>query len=141
MTAAEHLTPNAGSWDWIYYKTWLSMASGLSDDMLHLFGGLALLVLLAWLMRQRPWHWLPWLGVLVLECANETYDLTQTSYVTDEGNFSAAWHDLWMTMLWPTVILLTFGRLASRARAADAARRTETADGAADPGAAPADPD
>ena len=140
MTAAEHLTPNAGSWDWIYYKSWLSLASGLSDDVLHLFAGMTLLVLFALVLRRAPWHWLPWLGVLVLESANETYDLTQTSYVTGEGNFPAAWHDLWMTMLWPTVILLSFRRLARRAEVAEAAHRTATADAPLASAAAPADP-
>jgi hypothetical protein len=117
MTAAEHLTPNAGSWDWIYYKSWLSLASGLSDDVLHISAGMALLVLFAFLLRRAPWHWLPWLGAAVLEVANETYDLTQTSYPTGEGNVPAALHDLWMTMLWPTVILLIFPRLVRRAEA------------------------
>jgi len=133
MSAAEHLVPMAGRWDWIYYKSWLSLVSGLSDDVLHLCAGMALLVIFALLFRRAPWHWLPWLAVFAMEFANETYDVTQTSYVTGEGNIPAAWHDMWMTMLWPTVILLTFRWLGRRAETAapepggtDPATGTET---------------
>ena len=115
VSAAERLGPLAGRWDWIYYKSWLSLASGLSDDVLHLFAGLPLLVLASLILRRPPWHWTCWLAVALPELANEIYDVTQTSYVTDEGNVVAAWHDFWMTLLWPTAILLTFGFLARRA--------------------------
>jgi hypothetical protein len=133
MNAAERLTPNAGEWDWIYYKSWLSLAAGVSDDVLHIFAGLGLVVLFAAVLRRAPWHWLPWLGALVLELANETYDLTQTSYVTGEGNFPAAWHDVWMTMLWPTVIVLAFPRLAARADATAERRRAAAGAAASEP--------
>lgn len=115
------ITPLAGQWDWIYYKSVLSLWLQVSDDVLHIHAGLLLLIGAAFLLRRAPWDWRPWLVVLVIESANELYDVFQTAYVTDEGNWPSAWHDLWLTMLWPTVILLVFPWLARRtAREMDA---------------------
>jgi hypothetical protein len=99
---------------WTDEKNWLSAATGLDGDVLHLNAGLALLVFFALLSRRAPWHWAPWLGVLAIELANETYDLIVGA--PGEGTVNASIHDVWITMLWPTVILIVFPWFARRDR-------------------------
>lgn len=94
--------------DWTQDKVGLSQWSGVAPDALHVIGGLAVLVVAAIMLRRAPWHWTPWLAVLVVEGVNELYDLLQTHDPSDEGNIPASLHDLWLTMLWPTVILIVF---------------------------------
>lgn len=100
--------------NWTYLKVELSTATGLGDDVIHIHAGLALLLLVAWVLRRPPWDWRPWLVVLVAELINETYDMLQTAFPTGEARLGACIHDFWLTMLWPTVILLLFPRLVRR---------------------------
>lgn len=109
------LGPLAGPWDWIYYKTWLSLWLGVSHDVLHLFAGLGLLTGSAWLLRRPPWSWACWSFAITAELLNEAYDLIQTSYITATGNYAASLHDIAMTMFWPTIVVLAFPALARRA--------------------------
>ena len=109
------IAPQAAGFDWIYWKSWLSLYLKMSDDMLHIHVGLILLIAAAFVLRRPPWHWLPWLSVAAVEGVNELYDVFQTAYVTDEGNWASAWHDFWLTMLWPTAIALTFPWLSRHA--------------------------
>lgn len=94
--------------DWTQGKIALSMWTNVAADALHVIGGLTVMLAAAILLRRPPWHWLPWLVVLIVEGINEAYDLLQTHDPSDEGNIPASLHDLWLTMLWPTVILLVF---------------------------------
>ena len=50
------------------------------------------------------------LAAVVAETVNEAYDLTQTWFPTDEGNLRASFHDFWLTLAWPTLILLLWPR-------------------------------
>lgn len=110
MLKPDQIAPMVWPVDWIYLKTWLSLWLQVSDDVLHVSAGLGLLVLAALALKRPPWTFRPWLVVLATEIANEAYDLVQTTYVTSEGNLAASWHDLWLTMIWPSVILLVFPR-------------------------------
>lgn len=133
--AAPSPPAQGGPLDWINYKTQISLMTGLPDDVLHIFAGLAIVTVAALVMRRTPWHWLPWLAAAAIEFANEAYDVLQTAYSTDEGNIASAWHDFWMTMLWPTIILLTYGWLARRSRRSVDQPPGEIADGGPDVGA------
>lgn len=95
-------------------KWWLSETLGISDDGLHVHGGLLVLMLAALVLRRPPWSWRPWLSVIVLETLNETYDMLQSSYPTAEASWRASGHDYWMTLAWPTIILLVFPPLIRR---------------------------
>lgn len=119
MLSPSQIHPQGGPLDWIYYKTILSLWLQVSDDVLHIHAGLLLIVAAALVLRRAPWNWRCWLSAALVEGANELYDVFQTSYVTDEGNWASAWHDFWMTMLWPTVILAVFPWLVRRARRSD----------------------
>ena len=106
--------------NWSVNKWRLGQLLGVSDDALHVCAGLGLLLVAGWLLRRPPWHWAPWLVVLLAEVANEAYDLTRPAGATTEANWAAAAHDLWLTLAWPTVILLLFPRLVRRYPAAPA---------------------
>ena len=96
-------------YDWTWAKTLLTLDTGVPDDALHLMAGMLILTLAALLLRRPPWTWGPWLAVVLAESANEAWDLT---HAADEGNWRDSWHDFWLTLLWPTVILLVYRRWA-----------------------------
>lgn len=93
---------------WIGYKTWLIEAVGISNDAMHVHGSLLILCISAILLRRRPDSILCWFIVLVAELFNEYADLR--GLAPGEATLDASLHDLYNTMLWPTVILL-MGRL------------------------------
>ncbi|WP_174297738.1 hypothetical protein [Sphingomonas bacterium] len=104
---------------WTGLKVWLSTALGLSDDTMHIMTGLIVLTLAALALRRAPWSGWPWAALLVAETLNEIYDLTHGS---DEGNLADSWHDFWITLLWPTIVLLVWRRWGVRAGAAGRSR-------------------
>ena len=99
-----------GLLDWTLDKWRFEQWSGLSDDVLHVHAGLLLVFLVAVCLRQKPWHWAPWLVVVIAETVNEIHDLTQTAHPSSENTLAASWHDFWLTLLWPTVMLLAIPR-------------------------------
>lgn len=94
--------------NWTIAKTDLSRLTGLTDDALHVLSGMLILTLAALILRRPPWSWRPWLVTLIAEATNELYDLTQTQFPSDEGNLRASFHDFWLTLAWPTLILLFY---------------------------------
>ncbi len=104
---------------WAWMKGWLEVTLGMSDDTLHVMTGLLILTLAALILRRAPWSWWPWAAVLLAETLNEADDLT---HGTDEGNWRDSWHDFWMTLLWPTIVLLVWRHFAMRERGAIASR-------------------
>lgn len=99
---------------WQLCKAWLGATTGLPDSTLHVITGMLLLVFAAGVFRRSLWHWRPWLTVLLLELANETYDMLNPA--SGEDRLAASFHDFWLTMLLPTVLLLLGGWLAARVR-------------------------
>jgi hypothetical protein len=96
--------------NWTVTKIDLSRITGLPDDTLHVLAGMLVLTIAALVLRRPPWDWRPWLIVVLAETINEAYDLSQVVFKTDEGNFRASLHDFWLTLLWPTIILLIYPR-------------------------------
>lgn len=93
---------------WIGYKMRLVEFVGLTNDAMHVHGSILILLLSAIILRRRPDSILCWLIVFAAELFNEYADLQGVA--PGEATIDAALHDLYNTMLWPTVILL-FGRL------------------------------
>jgi hypothetical protein len=90
---------------WSRFKDVLSKWSGLSHDALHMHVGLALFLLLAFLLRRRRWGVLAALGgVLALELANEVIDALDWVRWTGAPNFIESGRDIASTMVWPTVL-------------------------------------
>lgn len=98
------------TFNWSLAKTDLSTLTGLPDDALHILSGMLVLTVAAYVLRRPPWTWQPWLVTVLAETVNEAYDLLQTVYPTDEGNLRGSLHDFWLTIVWPTLILLLWPR-------------------------------
>ena len=92
--------------DWNQIKLWLSAISGLDMDALHVHAGILFQIGAALLLRKRlssPWPWLLLLAVLI---ANETYDYNYEVWPQRAMQRAEAWKDIWNTLLLPTVVLL-----------------------------------
>ena len=91
--------------DWEQIKAAISLWTGLERDALHIYAAILLQIGAAALLRRTlasPW---PWLVVLVFALANEWADIQR------DGRFEAweqgtSLHDLWNTMLAPTILAL-----------------------------------
>lgn len=89
---------------WIGYKIWLIEKMGLTNDVLHLHASLVILFLSAILLRRRADSIICWLIVLVAELFNEYADLR--GQAPGEASIDASLHDIYITMIWPTIIVL-----------------------------------
>ena len=85
----------------IAIEEWLD----LSPDALHIHAGILVWLALAWLLRRPLSDWRPWLGLFVLEVANEIVDLNQP-VGSVESNWPASQHDILNTMFVPTLLML-----------------------------------
>lgn len=94
--------------DWHQVKDWLEHALGLNMDALHVYFGLAILIVAALVLRKPLRSPLPWLVLLALELANEYYDWTYEIWPGPERAIQAAegMRDMWNTMAVPTLILI-----------------------------------
>lgn len=111
---------------WQNTKVWTGEVTGLPDSALHALVGMLLLYLGALVLRRPPWTWRPWLLVLVLELANETYDMLNPA--SGEDRLGASIHDLWLTMFCPTLMLVLTPLLLRVARRTERAEITATED-------------
>jgi hypothetical protein len=89
---------------WIGYKTRLVEFVGLTNDAMHVHGSILILFVSAIILRRRPDSMWCWLIVLAAELFNEYADFQGVA--PGEATIDAAIHDLYNTMLWPTVILI-----------------------------------
>lgn len=89
---------------WIGYKLRLVEFVGLTNDAMHVHGSILILFVSAIILRRRPDSIWCWLIVLFAELFNEYADLHGVA--PGEATIDAAVHDLYNTMLWPTVILI-----------------------------------
>lgn len=82
-------------------------ATGLGKDALHVYAGLAvfLLVRLAW--RWRGGWLLAWTAALILACGVEWLDMRVDAAGSTLQPDGEHWHDIWNTMFWPTVLMLS----------------------------------
>jgi len=108
---------------WQQTKVWTGEVTGLPDSTLHALVGMVLLYLGALVLRRPPWTWRPWLLLLVLELANETYDMLNPA--SGEDRLGESLHDLWLTMFCPTLMLVLTPLLVRLATRKD---RTHTVD-------------
>jgi hypothetical protein len=94
--------------DWHHVKEWLEHAVGLNMDALHVYFGLAILVVAALVLRRPLRSPLPWLVLLLLELGNEYYDWTYEVWPGWERKLQAAegLRDIWNTMALPTFLLI-----------------------------------
>jgi hypothetical protein len=85
-------------------KLWLVEFTGLAKDALHIHVALLLFFGSALLFRWRLSDPRLWLIVLAAALAGEAWDIHDTVSFGGTLDPSANWHDIWNTLLWPTVI-------------------------------------
>jgi cell shape-determining protein MreD len=91
--------------------------TGLERDALHIYAAIIIQLGSAALLRRTLASLWPWLFVLAFALTNEWLDMHRDDLVEDWEK-AAALHDLWNTMLLPTLLLLVVRfapRLTSRA--------------------------
>ena len=92
--------------DWAALKVFLTHASGISHDAMHVIAGVAAQLLIAALLRRSlasPW---PWLVVLLAELANEWNDLRVERWPEVAMQFGEIAKDIGLTMLLPSLLLI-----------------------------------
>ena len=91
--------------DWEAIKAAVAAWTGLERDALHIYAAIIIQIGSAALIRRTlasPW---PWLVVLAFALANEWLDMNRDNLV-ERWEEQAALHDLWNSMLLPTLLLL-----------------------------------
>lgn len=116
---------------WIGYKIWLIEKVGLTNDAMHVHGSLLILFISAIVLRRRPDSFWCWLIVMLAELFNEYADLR--GQAPGEATLDASLHDLYNTMLWPTVILVLGRILFPRRRQEQPRKLTSSGDLAHEP--------
>jgi hypothetical protein len=91
--------------DFVELKQAIEGATGMTQDALHIYGAVLIQLGAAALSRRGVGHPLPWLCVLAVELVNEWADL-RFAPVVGATELWAGLHDIWNTMLLPTVLLL-----------------------------------
>ena len=87
-------------------KIFLIHLTGLPRDALHIYVGLFVLLITAIVSRRSLRDPLPILAVVLVAVAGELWDLLDTFRAGKPLAWGKSWHDLWNTMLWPTVLFL-----------------------------------
>jgi uncharacterized paraquat-inducible protein A len=90
---------------WEEIKMVIATTTGLERDALHIYAALLIQVAAAALSRRTLRSPLPWLAVLVFALGNEYLDITADG-VAEDWEWWTSLHDLWNTMLVPTLLLI-----------------------------------
>lgn len=87
-------------------KLYLLDFTGLDRDALHLHAGLALFVVVRLLWRWRGGWAIAWFAALALALSVEWLDIAAYGDPDTPQPDPNNWHDIWNTMVWPTVLVL-----------------------------------
>ena len=92
-------------WDWAQVKATIALWTELERDALHIYAAILLQIGAAALLRRSLASPLPWLAVLAAAIVNEALDIWRDR-LFEAWERDAALHDLWNTMLVPTLLAL-----------------------------------
>jgi len=81
-------------------------ATGLAKDALHVYVGLAVMLLTAALTKRSLRDWRPLAAVLLVALAGEIWDLAHTVLEGRRPRWPGNWKDVWNTLFWPTALFL-----------------------------------
>ena len=87
-------------------KLQLIAALGLSRDALHIYVGLTVFLVAAWLLRRPLKSLVPIGAVLAVALAGEAWDLLDTARAGKRLPWAGSWHDIWNTALCPAILFL-----------------------------------
>jgi hypothetical protein len=110
------------------WKQWMVDTTGLAKDGLHIHFGLMVFMGVRLLWRWRFGWVVAWLAALAFTLGGEWLDLRGEAIVGAFQPDSEHWHDVWNTMVWPTVLLL-LGRWLEPRRVNTEAREQERSSG------------
>jgi hypothetical protein len=79
--------------------------TGLDRDAMHVHAGLALFILVRLVWRWRGGWTVAWLAALALALGIEWLDIKADGTGGAPQPQYDHWHDIWNTMVWPTVLL------------------------------------
>ena len=97
-------------------KLQIIAALGLGRDALHIYAGLAVFLLAAWLLRRPLKSPVPLAAVVIVAIAGEAWDFLDTANAGKRLPWAGSWHDIWNTAFWPAILFLLarFTRLLKR---------------------------
>lgn len=87
-------------------KLFLMDLTNLGKDALHVYVGLAVMLVVAIVLRRSLADWRPLAAVALAAVAGEAWDLIDTLMEGAAPRVSLNWKDVWNTMFWPTVLFL-----------------------------------
>lgn len=96
---------------WYEAKHFLSSATAISMDALHVLAGALLFLAFSLAFRTAVTSARPWLGVLAVTLLNEAIDLWVEQWPSLGMQLGESAKDIVVTMLIPTLILLTARRV------------------------------
>ena len=91
---------------WYQIKLFVEHASGISMDALHVVVGFVLFVMAAAFLRRGAGSFAPWSALLLIELANEAYDLHVERWPNLASQIGEGAKDIILTMALPTLILV-----------------------------------
>lgn len=92
---------------WNEWKLFFERSISFSQDSVHVIVGVLLMLGAALLLRKPVSNWRPWLVVLVFTCINEFADLWVDQWPTPGIQWGESAKDVLLTMMVPTVLLLS----------------------------------
>ena len=93
--------------DWYSAKIFVERSISVSTDSLHVLAGVALQLLVAFIIRRPLTNWLPWVCVLAALLFNEAVDLWVERWPSLAMQLGESTKDLLLTMVLPTLLALT----------------------------------
>ncbi len=87
-------------------KLYLIHLTGLPKDALHICVGMLIFLGAAILTRRPVRDWRLLALVALAACAGECWDLLDVYRHKMTPRYGDNWHDIWLTLLWPTVLFL-----------------------------------
>lgn len=102
--------------------------TGLSKDALHVYAALAIFISVRLIWRWRGGWALSWLATLAVALAVEWLDMRMEAVESNLQPDASHWHDIWNSMVWPTVLMLVGPWLQPRSTAARDAPSGDLAD-------------
>jgi hypothetical protein len=85
-------------------KLLLMEASNLGKDALHVYVGLAVMLLVVIAFKRSLSDWRPLAAVALASVAGEVWDVIDTWSHGGSPRWDANWKDIWNTLFWPTIL-------------------------------------